>query len=145
MKNRLIKKTRTCIKRAIGHECGISLIESLTAMAILGIVAILFLTGMSTSSKAIMVSQNRVVVESLAKSQLEYIRNQEYDVDNNPPLYTELPADDIPANYAVTITAERLDPVDDGTENDDGLQKITIVVTHNGAPEFTLEGYKMNR
>jgi prepilin-type N-terminal cleavage/methylation domain-containing protein len=125
------------------NEKGLTLIEILIALGILAAVAVIFLLGMSTSSKAVMVSQNRVTVEGLAKSEMEYIKSETYDALHNPPQYNMDPSLQIPQGYNVSYTAERLDPKGDGTGNDDGLQEITVTVTHAGEPSITIEGYKL--
>ena len=126
-------------------ERGFTLIEILVALGILAAVAIIFLASMTTSSRAVMISQERVAVDSLAKSQLERIKSWEYDETNNPPDYEDAKLTDIPDRYDINIAAARLDPKGDGTGNDDGLQEITITVTHDGDTAFELIGYKMNQ
>jgi prepilin-type N-terminal cleavage/methylation domain-containing protein len=126
-------------------ERGLTLIEILVALGILAAVAVVFLIGMSTSSKAVMVSQESVTADSLAKSQMEYIKSQPYDDDlnHNPPQYTKLT--NIPAGYDITITAARLNPDNDATDDDDGLQQITVTVTRDGETVLEVSGYKVNR
>jgi prepilin-type N-terminal cleavage/methylation domain-containing protein len=126
-----------------GHgEKGLTLIEILVALGILAAVAVVFLMGMSTSSKAVMTSQVRVTIESLAKSQLEYIKSLPYN-ESDPPVYGIDPTLSIPANYNVSSTAERMDPKDDGLDTDDGLQKITVTVTRTNGSSIIIEGYKL--
>jgi hypothetical protein len=115
------------------------------ALGILAAVATTFLLTMATSSKAIMVSQERVAVDSLAKSQLEHIKSWEYDETHNPPEYDDAKLTSIPSGYDIIIAAARLDPDDDGFDDDDGLQRITITVTHDGETAFQLVGYKVNQ
>ncbi len=133
------------IAQYLKDDRGISLIETLTALAIAGIVTVAFLGAMQTTSIATLVHQDRVIAESLGKSQLECIRSQSYDSINNPPQYQKLAAGDIPTGYDLIITPQRLDPKTDGTANDDGLQKITVAVTHGGTTILIFEDYKMNR
>jgi len=123
-------------------EGGLTLIEILVALGILAAVAVTFLLSMTNSSRAVMVSQERVAVDSLAKSQMERIKSQLYD-DTIPIEYTELA--DIPDGYDIDITAVRLDPDEDGFDDDDGLQEITVTVTHDGETAFELVGYKVNQ
>ena len=126
------------------NEKGFTLIEVIIAMALLGIIAIAFLGGLATASKAIIIADERATAESLARSQMEYVKNQDYDGVNNPPQYTLL--SDTPADYTIVIDAVRLDPNGDGTDNDDGIQKITVTVDHLEKPEvITLEDYKVDR
>ena len=125
-------------------ERGLTLIEILVALGILAAVAVVFLLGMTTSSKAVMVSQKAVAVDSLAKSQMENIKSWAYDDINDPPQYENAKLTDIPDGYDITISAARLDPGDDGFDDDDGLQEITVTVTHEGETAFELVGYKVN-
>ena len=122
-----------------------NLIEVLVAMGILSTVAVTFMLGMSTSSKAVVTNQEQITAEGLAKSQMESIQRQTYDSVNNPPQYSLLdPEEDIPAGYSIEITTARLDPWNDHSGNDEGLQKITVTVrsVRQGRAIFILEGYK---
>ena len=128
----------------IKNERGFSLIEVIIALALLGIIAVAFLTALSTASKALFIADERTTAESLARSQMEYVKNQVYDDINNPPEYTLV--SDISEGYDIDISAERLDPNNDGIENDDGIQKITVTISHHDKPEVViLEGYKVDR
>jgi len=129
-------------KACQGSSRGLTLIEVLIALALVGIIAIAFLSALSTASMALILADERATAESLARSQLEYVKNQQYDDINNPPQYIPLP--EIPDGYDIVITAERLDPNNDGIANDDGIQKITITVKRDDPVKevITLEGYK---
>jgi prepilin-type N-terminal cleavage/methylation domain-containing protein len=134
------------------REKGFSLIEVMLAIALLGIIAVAFLGALATGSKAIIIADERATAESLARSQMEYVKNQpyilgatEYDIDPNLTL---------PDGYAVEIMAEPIDPVTGealvNPSDDKGIQKITITVEHLGRPiitsgNYTLEDYKVNR
>jgi prepilin-type N-terminal cleavage/methylation domain-containing protein len=139
---------KTRLKFFRGSEQGMSLIEVLVALAILGAVAVVFLIGLTTSSKAAMASQNRVVAESLAKSQMENIKSSTYDDVNDQPNYETAKLTDIPDGYDINISAVRLDadpalPPDDPDDDDDGIQEITVTVTHNGEAALTIASYKV--
>jgi prepilin-type N-terminal cleavage/methylation domain-containing protein len=132
--------------KARTDACGMTLIEVLIALAIMGLVAIVFLGGMQASYTSNTVNQQRVVAEDLAKSQLEYVKGQTYDPTNNPPQYLLMTG--VPTGYYVQLTSARLDPKSDGTGNDDGLQEITIKVYKgsdaSGSLLITVKGYKIN-
>jgi type II secretory pathway pseudopilin PulG len=138
-----IVKKRLC--GIVNDSQGSTLTETLVALAILGIVGIIFLTGLGVSSKSLIVSQQRVTAESLTKSQVEYVKNSTYDETNNPPVYTIDPDLSVPEGYSISVSAERLDPEGDGTGNDDGLQKIEVTVDFDGSTVFTLVSYLMNQ
>lgn len=120
-------------------ERGMTLVEVLVALAILAAVAGVFLTAISTTSKAVMVGQEHVNAESLAKSQMESIQQQNYHEDLQYDKITQ-----IPTTYAIDINVVLLDPRMDQQGDDQDLQKIIITVTHLGKTVFTLEGYKCN-
>jgi len=120
-------------------EKGFSLVETLVALSIMSFVAVAFLSGLSTSSKAVVTNQEQITAESLAKSQMEYIKRQCYRVDLQ---YNELASDQIPTGYDIEITPAYIDPRGDGSTNDDGLQKIVITISRDAETVFTLEGYK---
>ena len=124
-------------------EPGFSLIEVLVALGILAAVAVIFLLGMTISSRATIVSQEAVAADSLAKSQMEIIKSWGYDDVNNPPDYAAAKLTDIPTGYDISIGATRMDPKGDGYDEDDGMQKITIHITHNEETALIMIGYKV--
>ena len=110
-------------------ERGMSLIELLMALAIMALAGVAFLAALTTASRGIMVSQNHVTLESLAKSQIDYVKSQPYDDVNDPPQYLTQ-TENIPSGYNIALLTTRLDPKNDGIDNVDGLQQITVTVNH---------------
>jgi prepilin-type N-terminal cleavage/methylation domain-containing protein len=149
----------------IKNEKGVTLIEVLIALAVLGIVSVAFLSGLATSSKAIFVADEIATSESLARSQMEYVKKQAYNpagaYDPGPPpsggeaTYDKSSA--IPDGYTIwsvdragaTVTDIIGVPWD--TQNnqpsstDEGIQKIKLVIKHHGDEAVTLEDYKVDR
>ena len=121
------------------RESGITLIETVVALAILATVAVIFLNGLATTSKAAFITDEQTTAESLAQSQMEWVANADYVY--SPAQYSPAP---VPSgkdyiNYSVNITAEPLhDP-------DDGIQKITVAVKHSGETVIILQSYKVDR
>jgi prepilin-type N-terminal cleavage/methylation domain-containing protein len=122
-------------------ERGLTLVEVLLALSILAAVSTTFLLGMTTSSRSVFINKEHIFAESIARSQMEYVKRQNYRVDLQYDKIA-LPQEEIDAGYDVDILAEYMNPRGDSIHNDDSLQKITITTIHNGEAEFTLEGYK---
>ena len=127
------------MKRSQG---GYTLIETLVGLAILAMVGVTFLSAMVVSTKATIIADERTTAESLSQAQLEYVMQCYYDDMNFPPLYGVDGSLDIPHGYSIAVNAERLDLYDDGTANDDGVQKITVKIYHDGDLVTATEGYK---
>jgi len=135
--------------RGMRSEKGFSLIETLIALALLGITAVAFLSGLGTTFKAIAVGQERVVAESLGKSQLEYIKAQdyipvvEYDPVNPEKCYQliDISEDLVEEGYGVGISAPETIGSPDG--GDFELQSITVVIKRNNEQIMMLSDYKV--
>jgi len=121
------------------REAGVTLLETLVALAILAVVAVTFINGLSTSAGTIYSADERATAESLARSQMEWAKNSTYSY--NVTSYSLAPIMDASdyLNFSANITAEALH------EPDDGIQKITVSVTRSGEIIYTLEGYKVDR
>jgi len=133
-----------------GSSRGFTLIEVLIAVALMGIIAIAVLSALSTASAALITADKRATAESLARSQLEYVKNQEY-IDYSEPDHEDY--DEIEAEgYIVDVVVEPFNPEtyepyekEGGVfEDDDGIQKITVIVSRGDQAVITMEGYKRN-
>jgi len=120
-------------------ESGVGLIETLVALALLGIIAASFLGGLATASKAAFTADERATAECLARSQLEYVKTLDYVTDATEYSPAPIPSGEDYSNYSVAISAE---PVH---ATDDGIQKITVTIKHHDKEVFTLESYKVKR
>lgn len=128
---RLSNKIRKTLR---GSSSGVTLIEVLVALVIFGIIAIAFAGGLGTASKAVFTADVRTNAESLARTQMEYVKSLPYDSAGN---YTaEIPPEYEDAGYSATIDVKELA---------EGLQEITVSVNHEGEHVITLEGYKVDR
>ena len=125
------------------RESGFTFIEVVIALGVLGMIAVGFLSGLGTASKGLLIADERETANNLAEAQIENVKNQAYDDANNPPIYSLMPG--IPSGYSIDQPlAQRLDPDLDGLDDDDGIQKITVTIRHNGKEVLTLEDYKVN-
>jgi len=132
-------------------EKGFVLIETLVALALMGITAVGLLSGLSTTFRAGMISQERVAAESLAKSQWEYIRAQDYiltaDYDPNDPdkryELIDIPDELVIKDYAIEIgtPVAIISPADSEFE----LQSITLVINCDSKQLLTMSDYRVGR
>ena len=136
------------------------------ALAIMGIIAVAFLSGLATTLNATRIADERSVAQSLAQGQMEYVKSQEYstapwsytvttsdrssssqpswwDTDNPPLLSSDY------AGYSAWVKAKDFDVDNDGAievpGDDEGIRKITVTVKHDDKEVFTLEDYKVDR
>ena len=122
------------------NQKGFHLIEVMIALALLGMIVVAFLGAVSMAYRSNSFTDERTTAESLAVSQLEYIKNQDYDYDDGTPLHPQYDAiSDIPVGYAVSVAAEPLN------NPDDGIQRITVTVEHHSEGVISLVGYKVER
>jgi prepilin-type N-terminal cleavage/methylation domain-containing protein len=131
---RLSSKIR---KACQGSSGGFTLIEVLIALALVGIIAIAFLSALSTASMALITADERATAESLARSQMEYVKNLDYDYDD-PYDYEQDNEEALPDHpgYFISVSVEPLH------SPDDGIQKITVIVSSDDKDIITLEDYK---
>ena len=121
-------------------EKGFSLIETIVAMGLLGIVSAVFLGSIGTAAKATMINDEQVTAEILARNQIEYIKSCQYDPYATEYLRDPTLLDDIPSGWSMeNPTAEALH----GTE--DGIQKVTINVQYHGRTMLSAFMYKVDR
>ena len=136
-------------KACQGSSRGFTMIEVVIAIALIGLIGVAILSALSTASMALIIADKRATAESLARSQLEYVKDNNsnpYESENPQP-YEHGPEEspDHPG-YFVSVSAEPLH------NPDDGIQKITVTVTYDtvGAEhkmierQFTLEDFKRN-
>ena len=127
------------LKKLNRNQKGLTLIEVLIAIAILGMIAVPFLTALSTSSRALIIADERTTAESLVRSEIEYVRSQDYcnaswsyNVNStgstpsvlDPPCWL-VASHALPDNckdYSLTVNASLIDG------EDVGIQNITVTV-----------------
>ena len=142
---------RQIIHRLMGHSSrGFSLIEVIIALALLGIIAVAFLGALFTASKAILIADERATAESLARSQMEDVKNCSYE-HGASPLYEQVDVESpTHPGYFISVDAPPIDP-DTGLplanpDEDKSIQKIIVTVDHHEESEvIVLEDYKVDR
>jgi len=121
------------------RESGITLIETVVALAILGAIAVIFLSGLATASKAAFIADEQATAESLAQSQMEWVKNASYVYSATEYSPAPIPGGKDYVNYSAIIVTEPLH------NPDDGIQKITVTVKRFDKGVIKLEGYKVDR
>ena len=115
-----------------------ALMETLVALAILGIVAAVFLNGLATAARANLITDERGTADSIARSQMEYVKTIAYVYDATTYTPAPIPSYEDYGNYSVAISAQAVN------NPDEGIQKITVTVSHDSREILSLEGYKVN-
>ncbi len=118
------------------RESGVSLIETVVVLAVLGIVAVTFLNGLVISSRAAFTADKQATAGSLAQSQMEWVQNASYNATGYSP--APIPGGKDYINYSVNITANSVNA-------SNHIQKITVTVKHYDKGVTILEGYKLDR
>ncbi len=126
------------IRKFLKGDHGFTLVETLVSMSIFGIVAVVFLIGLSVSSKTLIVSHERVTAENIAKSQMEDTRIQPYLIEATTYPAITLPQDLINESYSVNVDSMPLHTPDDG------IQEVTVTVGKDNDVIFTVVDYKIS-
>ncbi len=127
------------LKIFIARESGTTLIEAVVALAVLGTIGVTFLSGLTTTSKAAFISDEQATAESLAQSQMEWVKNASYSYNATGYTSAPIPTGKDYLNYSATIIAAPL------RNPDDGIQRLTVTVKRSDETTTKLEGYKVDR
>ncbi len=130
------------VKSWVQDQRGVGLVESLVAVAILGVAVVAFVMALSVGTVAVGECNQQVVAQSLARTQLEYIKPQDYiptadyDPDDPDDSYNTV---DTPEGYDISIE------VDSIPDTDTDIQKIAVTISLGDENILTVEDYKVNR
>jgi type II secretory pathway pseudopilin PulG len=114
---------------------GISLVETIVAVAILAIIGVAFLSALATSSSARATNDERTSAKILAEAIIEYIKTENYTTSYDLPQYL---FNDFPGYYVPN-------PLTASGEKNGNIQRLTVTVTHHNHEVLTLESYKVDR
>ena len=141
-----------------GRSRGLTLVELVIAMAFIGIIAVALLGGLSNAIMSLVVADVRTTAESLARSQTEYVKDQDYDpaLEGGEGTYFKL-TQAIPDGYTIWSVNRDDEIVEDvigipwdsegnqPLDEDNGLQRIKLVIRHDDQVVITLVSYKVDR
>ncbi len=139
---------------------GIGLLETMLALGVLGFIGVAFMTALSVSFKSTEISEEQVTAEDLARTQLEYIRDQDYCIPPTTPYI--IPQDGgcgtydvpppgltLPSGYTITLEiTEYCDgqgPEPGGCYDVQEIQKLTARVFRDGGLVTEIADLKTNR
>jgi len=115
-------------------QSGMSLVESVVAIGILGIAITTFVTGLSTGSISVREMEQQTITQRLARTQLEYVKGYNFE-----PGTATYPVLSTPEGYTVSVGVTAV------PGGDTGIQKITVVVRREGEHLLSVEDYKVDR
>ena len=126
--------------RAIAfNSLGITLIETVVALAIFASAGAAVLLGVSTAHRSSAVVDASSVAENLARNQMEYVWTLEYIAPGN--LYDSLALSDlnidIPSGFDVSAAAVEIEELIH--RNPGCIQKVVVTVTRNDEDYHVLE------
>lgn len=160
-----MKKTglRSKVARALqGGSSGLTLVEIIIAIALIGILAVAFLGGLSNAILSLHIADVRTTAESLARSEMEYVKSQGFHGGSWIYVATQgssvcISGEGCPTwvttrahgYVGYTLEVEVKPPVNDpdnGNSEIEGIKEITVTVSHHerGAV-ITLVGYRAGR
>ena len=114
-------------------QSGISLIETVTALCVLGFIGVAFLTSLSTTANSTDLYEQRFTASVLAQSQIEILKATAYD--DTSPYYESVPSPaGKPPGYDISIS----------TVAQEGKQEITVKVNRDGHHLFELTTIKVD-
>ncbi len=127
------------------HEKGATLVEELMTVAIISFGIVILVAMITTGVIGVRTVDDKVLAESLARSQLELIKDASYIPD---PGTTPYPTVTPISGYLVSVAIEYWNAGSGNftsTQRNDGMQKITVTVSSGGTDIIQTSAFKVNR
>jgi hypothetical protein len=139
------QKLSNWILPALKVESGATLVEELVTIAIIGMGIVILVTMMTTGTIGVSKIDDLVRAQSLARSQLELIKDAPYESD--PPTSPYPSVGGIPG-YVVAVDIEYWNSSSSSFQSawrDDGMQKITVIVSSGTSQLTQVSEFKVDR
>ena len=130
-------KIFTGLLKKIPWKCGqkgMSMLEALVSIGILGGVVITFIFAMSGGALAVNENEEEVTVQNLARNQMEYIKSCAYSADA-----TTYPKISTPPGYSISVGVMAV------PDTNNNIQKVTANISRESVLLMTISDYKVNR
>ena len=137
---------KSCWER-LKDQRGLGLVESVVAVAILGIAMVSFVTALSTGSIAVRESDQETKAQSLAHAQMEYVKSYPYQREATTYPYAYIYDETYNPNPIILLEGYDIyvavSSIPEAADTD--IQKITVTISREGVDILTVDNYKVNR
>jgi Flp pilus assembly pilin Flp len=133
------------LQKIARNEKGATLVEELMTVAIISFGIVILVAMITTGVIGVRTVDDKVLAESLARSQLEMIKDAAYEVNPGTSPY---PSVTTISGYIVSVSIEYWNAGSGSfipTQWDDGLQKFTVTVSTGGINIVKTATFKVNR
>jgi prepilin-type N-terminal cleavage/methylation domain-containing protein len=123
---------------------GYTLVEVIVAVAIVGVIAVAFLSALTSGYLALALADENTVAESLTRTEFERIRDADYPIvlpDPDAGIVGNYPRHRDVLGELYDVDIDVVPPVDP-TAEERPMQLVTVVVSHQGEIVLTTETYK---
>jgi prepilin-type N-terminal cleavage/methylation domain-containing protein len=120
-----------------GGQRGYMLVEVIVAVAIVGIIAVAFLSALTSGYLALVLADENTVAESLTRTEFERVRQMSYELTADYERLEPAP----PPGYNVQVY---VDFYPNDAEGDSGIKVVTVEVSHQEEPVLTTKSYKVD-
>ncbi len=140
-KMKTLTRSKHLAPEVTAGQRGMTLIEVVISVAVLALVSVALLQGLSGVARGQWKQDERVGAVIAGRAQLESVKHSLYDATvttSAAPAYPSLPAQ-------ATVGGVLFDLQVIGQQVDTGVQLVTVVVSNGGEEITRLQGYKVDR
>lgn len=138
-------KKKLNLPQILLDDKGVALVEELVTVAIIGLGIVILVAMVTTGVLGVRQVDDKVTAESMARSQMELIKDAVYQAD---PITSPYPSVAGVAGYTVALNIEYWHAGNGNFQSslrNDGLQKITVTISSSGSTLLQAAEYKVDR